>query len=341
MRAAKVLVALSVLWAVPVWATAVDISLEGRALLGKGMPSLNVQILEPIAGFRVKLKRSDGKELDIKGGGKPGVVRNVVLSQPEGSFKYSGELIVNFPNGTSSSMPLEFDAELLGPLKIESGEKDLDMEARKLVFRLNRPAAKAHLKVLSDTGGYVMDDEVLFNGEPAGTPLELTWPKSKGTVMKIELVATDTSTVFGNMYIYPPWHVEIPHEEVNFDTGKWEIRDSETGKLDKSYGLIRDAVQKYGQFAEIKLFIAGHTDSVGDHASNRTLSLNRARSIGQYLKKRGLRMPILYEGFGEEALRVKTPDETDEPQNRRAEYLISIERPKLNNPPFPPNWQKL
>jgi outer membrane protein OmpA-like peptidoglycan-associated protein len=93
--------------------------------------------------------------------------------------------------------------------------------------------------------------------------------------------------------------------------------------------------------AEIKLYVAGHTDTVGNNASNRTLSLNRARSIGQYFRKRGVRVPVLYEGFGEEALAVATKDEQEEPKNRRAEYIIAIDDPTAQNVPFQPRWQKL
>ena len=128
---------------------------------------------------------------------------------------------------------------------------------------------------------------------------------------------------------------------VNFDTGKWDVRPGEQGKLDKSLQLISDAVGKYGHLAEIKLFIAGHTDSVGTPDSNRTLSDNRARAIGQYFRKRGLRIPVLYEGFGEFALKKATGDEMDEPQNRRAEYILSIETPKIENARVEASWSKL
>ncbi|MFZ5471121.1 MAG: OmpA family protein [Myxococcota bacterium] len=336
----KLLPVFSLLISASGFADAIDVSVSGRALIGQGVPTLNVHILEPIAGFRVKLNRSDGKPVDIKGGGKPGVTRALQLDQPEGTFTYQGELTVNFPDGTTSSMPLQFETELFGPLRMKLEKGDVKVDERKVTFRISRPAGKAHVKVLMDTGKVVMDDDVLFNGEPADSPLEITWPQAPGKVMKIHIQAYDTSTFFTGVEIFP-WQVDIPHEEVNFDSGKWDIRQQEQGKLDKSFALIREAVTKYGRLADIKLYIAGHTDSVGSTASNRTLSLNRARSIGAYLRKKGLRIPVLYEGFGEEALLVGTPDETDEQANRRAEYIIAVEAPHLKNPPFAPSWQRL
>ena len=101
------------------------------------------------------------------------------------------------------------------------------------------------------------------------------------------------------------------------------------------------AVSRYGRFAELRLYILGHTDTVGDTDSNRKLSLERARSIAAYLRKRGLKLPIFYEGFGEQAPSVATPDETAEAANRRAEYILAVEPPALASTPFPPQWRKL
>ena len=55
------------------FADAVNISVSSGVAMGKGQPSVNVQILEPIAGFILNLKRSDGKDVEIRGGGKVGL----------------------------------------------------------------------------------------------------------------------------------------------------------------------------------------------------------------------------------------------------------------------------
>jgi len=332
--------ALGLVISVQALADAVDVSLNGRALMGQSVPSLSLRINEPIAGFNVVLKRSDGKVLDIKGGGGPGITRTVELVQPEGSFGYKGELIVFSPQGEKSTMPLDFTAHLFGPLRIELEKSGVDLKARKVTFTLNRAAEKADVKVLMDTGGIAMNEEVPFKGAPAGTPLVVHWPETPGKVLKIAIKAYDTETFFDGVELFP-WQIDIPHQEVHFDTGKWDVRPSEKAKLEDSYGKIQDAVLKYGSLAKIKLYIAGHTDSVGTSPSNRTLSLNRARSIGAYLRQRGVTIPILYEGFGEEALLVPTADNTDEERNRRAEYIISVDTPVTKEAPFTPNWRKL
>ena len=322
------------------WADAVDLSVTSVAVLGKGQPSVNVHIQEPIAGFKLNLKRSDGKDIEVKGGGKVGQTRVLSLNPPEGKFSYVGALSVNFPNGTTAQMPLQFEAEMWGPLQMKCEKTDVDFEHRKVKFTLSRPAAKAVVSVLMDTGKYAFKGEVLFNAEPANARLEITWPESPGKVMKVSIQAYDTSSFFTGVE-FSPWQIDIAHQEVSFASGKWDVSGDEAQKLEESFVSITDVVNKYGQYAEVKLYVVGHTDTVGKNQANRTLSLNRARAIAGYLRNRGLKIPIFYEGYGEEALRVATADEQGEPRNRRADYVMSINAPTLTQAPFEPKWQRL
>lgn len=322
-------------------ADAVDLSINNRTMVGKGLPSVRVHILEPIAGFRLKLESSAGRKVDVKGGGKPGVTRVIDLPQDEGIVTWKGELTINLPNAETAAMPLEFETQLAGTLKfLFDKNKDVDLPGRKVSFKLNQPAAKAELKVLMDTGSYAFDGEVPFDDAAPGAPLFVTWPAAEGQVMKIFLRVHTTSGQYNGVEL-TPWQVDIPHEEVNFDSAKWDIRPEEQPKLDKSYALISEAVSKFGSLATLRLYVAGHTDTMGGTQYNRGLSLNRARAIAQYFRRKGLRIAVYYGGFGEEALQVGTPDETDEPKNRRAEYLITIDEPRPKNVPFTPKWQRL
>ena len=322
-------------------ADAVAVSLNSKAVMGQSFPTVNVEIQEPIAGFWLKLKRSDGKDVSIKGGGRPGQVRALELNQPEGKFKYTGELRVNFKNGTSSTMPLEFEAEVWGSLNMKIEKKDVDVEHRKLKLTLNRPCDHLEVKVMMDTGRPALDGDVSCKDIVAGKPFELTWPEAAGSTVKISVKALDAEGFhFGPLEFYP-WHFEVPHEEVNFDSAKWDVRDSEAAKLEKAYRLIDDAVTRCGGFAEIKLYVVGYTDTVGAKDYNKGLSLNRARSLGAWFRHRGVQVPIFYTGFGEDALVVGTPDETDEARNRRAQYILSIDPPEIVKAPYGADWKKL
>ncbi len=321
------------------FADAVDVTINSPVQLGKGQPSISVRINEKIVGFELVLTRSDGKSVDVKSGGKPGTTRIIDLPQPEGKFGYEGELRVLLRSGENGVMPLKFDAALYGPLKLTFDPKDLDLASRKVAVRLSRAADKVHLEITSDTGA-TDNEDIPFNAAVAGTPLEIGWPQMQGQVLRLSLRATDTDGFFTGLDLFP-WQVNIPHEEVNFDTGKAEIRADQRAKLDQSAKLIAEAVEKFGRLAAIKLFVAGHTDTQGGSVQNRQLSEARARSIGAYFRGRGLRLPILSAGFGEEALAVQTPDETDEPRNRRAEYIIAIEHPAIRGASFEPTWRPL
>lgn len=321
-------------------ADAVDVALTPKAELGKGFPMVHLTILEPIAGFRLKLKRSDGFDVDVKGGGKVGTRRDIELTQPEGKFGYVGELSINYKNAQTATMPLQFDAELWGPLHLKIDKKDVDLEKRTISFSLSRPVAKVRLKVLMDTGRPAFDGDILFNGEKENTRLEVGWPEKPGKVFKIAFRAFDTAEFHTGVEFFP-WSIDIPHEEVNFESGKWDVRPQEEAKLDKSYKLVDEAVFKYGAFADVKLYVAGHTDTVAAKDFNRTLSMNRARAIASYFRRKGLRIPILYTGFGEDALLVQTADEVDEVRNRRAEYIIAVEDPGGKQTPVAPKWEKL
>jgi len=333
-----VVAALVLFTAAAAHADVVDVSFTGQK--GTERPRLNVHVNGEIAGFELDLTRSDGKKISVKGGGRPGTTRSLELDQPEGEFGYAGALTVAYRNGEKASMPLEFKAGYFGPLKLTFDKKDVDLEARRLTFRLSRPAVKADVQAQMDTGELAYDGTMLLGDAPAGQPVEITWPQAEGNVLKISVRAYDAHEHHNGFELYP-WQVEIPHEEVNFASGKWDITAAEARKLEEPLRAIQEKLRRFGPKAPVRLYVTGHTDSVGDVASNRTLSLNRARAIGAWFQKRGLRIPIYYEGFGEQALKVPTADETDEIANRRADYILSFEDPTVTNAPFAPQWRKL
>jgi outer membrane protein OmpA-like peptidoglycan-associated protein len=305
-------------------------------------PEVRVAIREPILGFRLSLKRGDGRVFEFKGGGPAGVVRAIPLEHPEGNAEWSGSLVVNLPDGSSSELPMQFETQWVRtPLALSPIlPSDLDLSRRRLTLRISRPAAKVELGVLMDTGRMAFQGDVTFKGEPAGSPLTVSWPEAEGAVMRLSVKAWDTSgyNAFTDLY---PWSVNIPHDEVNFDRGKADLRPEEKPKLDQAFTRIVEAVEKYGDFAKLRLYVLGHTDSVGGSSANLALSLTRARAMAGYFTRRGLRVPVFYEGFGEEALAVPTADETDEPKNRRAEYIVSIAEPRVTGGNVQARWKRL
>ena len=132
-------------------------------------------------------------------------------------------------------------------------------------------------------------------------------------------------------YRLVPYSADIPHTEVNFDSGKFDIKNKESPKLDEAVAVAFHelvALEKANEAAKAnlqpKLFIVGHTDTVGPGGSNDKLSNNRAKAIAGYFRNKGIWATIYYAGMGERRLKVETPDQTDEVRNRRAEYFIRV-----------------
>ena len=228
---------------------------------------------------------------------------------------------------------------MVEPLAITILAKDVELKQKQLKLTADRDVARVQVSVMSDTGTPMCTVEHNFSDSvyAAGQKVPVPWKQGKGRIMRINVKAWDSDNFYGEIELFP-WKLSIPHEEIHFVTGSAEIPPKEEHKLFSSYKEISNAIQKYGSLAKLRLFIAGHTDSVGDSASNRVLSQKRARSIGKWFRKKGIKISIMAAGLGEDDLLVETPDNTDEIRNRRAEYVVSVDSPPLVGGV---RWQKL
>lgn len=229
---------------------------------------------------------------------------------------------------------------LATPLKVQIDRARVDLPGRKLELRMNHPAGKVEVRISGAQGGPLLVDETQdFTGRGPDETLVVTWPDPHGEVARIDVRAYDAAGFWVGQALIP-WSVSIPHEEVTFATDSAAIDAGQVGKLEGSYQLVSEALARHRDLGPIKLFIAGHTDTVGATAYNLQLSQRRARAIAGWFRKRGLKVPIFYEGFGESALRVATADETDEPANRRVDYILAVEEPSLRSATFRPSWKR-
>lgn len=98
-----------------------------------------------------------------------------------------------------------------------------------------------------------------------------------------------------------------------------------------SYELSSDAKFILDQFAKfleenptVEVTIQGHTDDVGNDATNKTLSANRARGAMEYIASRGISSNRLKsEGFGESKPKVPNTSTENRAKNRRTDFLIT------------------
>jgi len=229
-------------------------------------------------------------------------------------------------------------------LKVMVDKGKVDLKGHRLEVKMSRPAGKVKITVYDESNAVLAAEEQSFSGRPGGTPLIVTWtPSSDAAVGKIELRAYDAQDNWVGVEI-APWFVNIPHDDVNFRTDSSEIDAPEVPKVEAAFAKIMEALAKDSaagrMHAGITLYIAGHTDTVGNPTHNFKLSQDRARSIAAWFRKRGVKIPISYEGFGETSLAVKTADNIDEVKNRRADYILSDGPPTLSAS-FHPSWKRI
>ena len=217
-------------------------------------------------------------------------------------------------------------------LKVTYDADHLDLDAKRLEIKASMPPTSLDLEVIGEDGTTIATASQPITQAPGRDEwIPITWStKSTARVMMLKLrVATDGGIATNVELI--PWSVAVDHEDVKFATGSPVITEAEGAKLRASLAKIADAQKAAEKFMKLRLYIAGHTDTVGPNAKNLKLSLDRARAIATYFRKHGVALPIAFAGFGEEVPRTKTADNTDEPTNRRADYILG---PAAGAPPF-------
>jgi outer membrane protein OmpA-like peptidoglycan-associated protein len=302
-----------------------------------------LQVTSPVAARAIEAELNhDGQPVRLASGAlRAGA--SVKLTLP-GPGAYEGNIVVTFADGNRSTTPLSFKVAPTAPtggFKVGYSKEHLDVAAHTLEFTASKPAAHAEITVIGEDGAEVATASVDYKGESPGTWLPIHWtPTRAGEVMKIDLRVTATDGSRVNVTLLP-WRISVPHKEVVFETGKWDVRASEEPKLDAAYQKIADEVtraRKVVPDVPVRLYIAGFTDTVGNSSDNRKLSLERARAIAKWFRDRGLPLPIFYAGYGEDILRVQTPDNTDSEPNRRADYIVAFDEPRMK---VRASWMKL
>ncbi len=219
-------------------------------------------------------------------------------------------------------------AETFGKkLTITIDKSKVKLDQHRLTIHVNRPTKRIEYKVYDDIGAVLAEEVKELEDKAMTGDVELSWkadPDAK--IGKIEVTAFDLEDNWVAVALVP-WSLSIPHEEVNFETAQHHVRDSEVPKLNASLEVIRTALETYKDLGRIQLFIAGHTDTVGKPAYNLELSRRRAQAIARWFVENGVGVKVAYFGFGESKLLVPTPDNTDEPRNRRVDYILSVEIP--------------
>ncbi len=105
--------------------------------------------------------------------------------------------------------------------------------------------------------------------------------------------------------------------DVLFDTGQFTLKPGAREKLSRISGIVL-------AHPGLKLEVEGHTDSVGDDASNQVLSERRAESVRRFLVSNGVAADsITSKGFGESMPVADNNTADGRRSNRRVELVVS------------------
>lgn len=316
-------------------------SLKPAVQSGEGYPQIYLKADTDFRKVTASCERSDGETVTFSAGStRKGKTVTFDLKQPEGTFQYTCESRGFYGTGDEEYFDLSFrfEAFLGGGLAIEVPRDEIDLEGGSLTARADRPVSAAHLTLIGPDGPF-FDSDVPVDENSAGDDLWLSWD-AQGEILRMDITLTDKWGFYSYENIFP-WSLEIDHDDILFQTGSHEVTADEKPKVERAFKDVDKVTKRYSKYVEVRLYISGYTDTVGDRSSNQGLSERRARAIAQEFRARGFGGPLYYQGYGEDALAVATPDSTDEIANRRAVYLLAS-RPPAPNHNFPrANWKKL
>ena len=338
------LLAATGLWLAPGLALADPMALRLATSVPLGQqPRLIITANQTLDKVEVALSRDDDKSVEESFGPlEAGASRDVVFDGKAGKRHYHGRVTCAVGQRTWTS-EVSFDTIVSGVLRVTLDKSHVDLARGRLDLVGSIPDGKLRLSILSATDGKILvEREQVFTDHDTNAPLVVTWdpPGKDAEIGRIDVRVIDPTGAY-HLTTLVPWSVYIPHKEVTFSNDSSAIAPGEALKLDASLAKIVDALAKYQAVGPIRLYVVGHTDTVGSAKYNLALSLKRAQAIAAWFRTRAPDLPIAYEGFGEQALSVPTPDNTSEPRNRRVDYILSVEDPVLPASNFQPSWKSL
>ena len=196
--------------------------------------------------------------------------------------------------------------------KLEAQLQLLDMETGQVMANTaSNPMTGGYLLCLPPGKDYVLNvskDGYLFHSErftlssqPQTAPMQVNVQLQKLKVgTKISLTNTTQNGV----------------KNIFFDSNSDVLKK-------ESYPELNKLVELLNKNPERKIEIGGHTDDVGDDASNLALSQRRADAVKNYLVQAGIKIERLTsKGYGETQPQVPNDSDSNRAKNRRTEFVV-------------------
>lgn len=306
---------------------AVSIDVVKAGQVGTSAPALVLRLNQDASVLTVRLD-CGGTRVGRDGPARSGERIELPIDAPAGSHACRGSLFGSFADGSEGEMPLSFTVTVYRPMGMVLRAGSLDLQKRSLDVTMDRATSKVEITALGPKGAQV-GYGLAPTGGAAHAPVNVEWKQDGGEVIKLKIRGYDMDGFWSELELVP-WSYSIPHEDVVFATSSAEIAVLEEPKLGMAMADARGVLDKYGADVIIRLYVGGHTDTVGDGTSNQKLSMARARAIAAWFKVGGFRGQIYYQGYGEGSLAIDTGDEVDERRNRRASYTLAARPPEAS-----------
>jgi outer membrane protein OmpA-like peptidoglycan-associated protein len=330
---------LTLLTALAYAADPIALEVTATAQVGQAKPALVLIVNQDASDVTARVDCGTAAWAATSGGARKGERIPLELDVPVGTHTCTGTLSARFMDGTEGEMPLSFQVVGLPPLDVQVPRDQIDMESRTLSVIMDRTPSKIEVQAYGPGDVLLGEVSVPAIGVAPGDPVEVQYT-GEGEVIRLHVVGYDQDGFWSAVDLMP-WFYEIPHEDVIFESGKSEILAAEEPKLEAALAEVQAVLDKYGSVAEVKLYVGGYTDTVGDRGMNQRLSQKRAAAIAVWFRDHGFEGEIYYQGFGEDALAVPTGDETDQAENRRAVYILAAEAPPPSTNLPRSAWSKL
>jgi outer membrane protein OmpA-like peptidoglycan-associated protein len=232
-------------------------------------------------------------------------------------------LHIVYSDGFVDELTVPVEYAYASALAVDLSRASADLKKRTVKVRVSDRIERAEVTAYGAKKVVLDQREVEIGAGPG--EIEVPWTGDAKEVVLLDVTLHSAAAYSG--FTYSPWFLDVPHEDVLFDTNSDAIPAAEEYKLRHTLAELKDVLDKYGEVVPVKLYIAGCTDTVGDAGHNRDLSQRRARSIARWLRTNGYDRPIYYHGFGEGLLAVPTGDGVDEARNRRVLYMVGANPP--------------
>lgn len=161
-----------------------------------------------------------------------------------------------------------------------------------------------------------MDDQARMDMEQKNEALHF-WKKTKRIAYYLfddfSIVADENAAIEQSLSVDKKYTMT---DALLFDSGKSDLRPEASAALDR----LAQVLQKN---LSLRFEIGGHTDDVGDDASNQSLSEKRAQSVYNALIVKGIPASQLsWKGYGENQPAVLNISAEDRQKNRRVECRV-------------------